>query len=418
MTYQAVVAKIATFKHPDPEVNRIQCGFVCGSQVIVSLETKDGELGVFFPSDGQLSEEFAKANDLIARKDADGNKVGGYFDDKRRVRGQNFRGVKSEGFWVPLSYFAFTKFDLTKVKEGDMFDELGGVKICNKYFTKATLAAIGTKKKIKFNVDMPEHGETTQFRFIQVKPGSVIHVTEKEHGTSFRYGNVMTYTPYTKLIDKVMKFLGFIKGDYIEKRAYVLGTRRAILPKATEYDFGGGFYGNGDPYTIAPKQLYGKLMDDEIVYGEVVGYLKTGAALFSQNTEKLPEIKKQYGKDMIFSYGNVQGSARLRVYRITQHGRELTHFEMVKRCEQLGVETVKFIESIVFDGNRDALNARIASLLEGPSLVDIRHMREGVCLRIENEDGIKIVKAKSWSFGVLEGYLKDNAEYVDAEEVA
>lgn len=413
---QAIVTKISIAPHPNAD--KIQVGYCYATQVIVSLETKEGDLGVYFPSDLQLSEDFAKANDLIARKDENGNKVGGYFDEKRRVRAQNFRGVKSEGFWVPLSYFEFTKFDLSKLKEGDMFDELGGVPICNKYFTKATLSAIRGQKKIKFNVDMPEHGETTQFRFIQVKPGSVIHVTEKEHGTSFRYGNVMTYTPYTHWWDKVKKFFGLIKGDYKEQRAYVLGTRRAILPKVNEYEYGGGFYGNGDPYTIAPKQLYGKLMEDEIVYGEVVGYLKTGAALFSQNTEKLPEIKKKYGKDMIFSYGNVQGEARLRVYRITQKGRDLTHFEMVHRCNQLGVETVKFMDTLVFDGDRDALNAKIASMLEGPSLVDPRHMREGVCLRIENEDGIKIVKAKSWSFGILEGYLKDNADYVDAEEIA
>lgn len=417
MSYQAYIAKIATSPHPNAD--KLQVGFVCGAQVIVGLDTQDGELGVYFPSDGQLSKEFAEANDLVVRKDDQGNKIGGgYFDDKRRVRAQNFRGVKSEGFWVPLSYLAFTKFDLTKLKEGDAFEKLGDVPICNKYWTKATQAAIAGKKKIKFNVDMPEHGETTQFRFIQVPRDAVIHVTEKEHGTSFRYGNVMTHTPVTNKLHKFWRWCRGIKSDFISRREYVLGTRRAILPKVGELEYGGGFYGNGDPYTIAPKLLYGKLKDNEIIYGEVVGYLKTGSPLFTQDTEKLPEIKKLYGKTMEFSYGCIQGESRLRVYRIVQNGRDLTWYEVQARCQELGVETVKHMETIAYTGDRDALNATIATMLEGPSLVDERHMREGVCLRIESKEGMKIVKAKSWSFGVLEGYLKDNENYVDAEEIA
>lgn len=417
MSYQAYIARIKTSPHPNAD--RLQVGFVCGAQVIVGLDTEDGELGLYFPSDGQLSKEFAEANDLVVRKDENGNKLNNaYFDEKRRVRAQGFRGVKSEGFWVPLSYLNFTKYDVTKLKEGDSFDTLGGIPICNKYFTKATQAAIAGKKKIKFNVDMPEHGETTQFRFVMVPRDAVIHVTEKEHGTSFRYGNVMTHSPYTSWWDKLRKKLGLLKGDYRSERKYVLGTRRAILPKTSELDYGGGFYGNGDPYTIAPKKLYGKLKEDEIIYGEVVGYLQTGASLFSQNTSKLPEIQKQYGTDMTFSYGCVEGEARLRVYRIVQSGRELSWYEVQARCRELGVETVLFMETLVYKGDRDELNAKIATMLEGPSLVDPRHMREGVCLRIESPEGIKIVKSKSWSFGVLEGYLKDNETYVDAEEIA
>lgn len=417
MSYVAYVAKISTSPHPNAD--RLQVGFVCGAQVIVGLDTQNGELGVYFPSDGQLSTEFATANDLVARKDDQGNKIGGgYFDEKRRVRAQGFRGVKSEGFWMPLKALEFTKYDLYKLKEGDSFDTLGNVPICNKYFTKATQAAIGTKKKVKMYADFPEHTDTTQFRFIQVPKGAVIYVTEKEHGTSVRYGNVMVHKPVTGWWNKLKRKLGLLKTEYTSQREYILGTRRAILPKTSELDFGGGYYGNGDPYTLAAQKLHGKLKDDEIVYGEIVGFLKTGSPLFTQNTDKLPEIKKLYGKDMVFSYGCVEGTAKFRVYRITQGGRELTHNELEARCEQLGVDMVHFVEAFVYDGDRDALNARIAAHLEGASAVDPRHMKEGVCLRIESKEGIRIVKAKSWSFGILEGYLKDDNNYVDLEEVA
>lgn len=415
--YQAVIAKISTAPHPNAD--RLQIGYVCGSRVIVGLDTKDGEVGVFFLSDGQLSNEYANANDLVIRKDENNVKIGGgYFDEKRRVRAQNFRGVKSEGLYMPLKSLEFTGYDLSKLKVGDMFDELNKIPICNKYYTKATLNAIknGKRTSKKWLVDMPEHYDTAQFRFVHIPEGSVIHISEKEHGTSVRYGNVLVKRDKSLLGKLWAKLTG---GSTVSERyEYVLGTRRALLPKTNEYEFGGGYYGNGDPYTLAPSKLYGKLKEGEIIYGEVVGYLKTGAPLFTQNTKHLKDIKSAYGEDMVFSYGCVEGNARLRVYRITQNGRDLSWFEIQNRCEELGVETVHHIETLVFDGDRNALNAKVEALLEGQSFLDHRHIREGVCLRVENKDTLRSCKAKSWTFGVLEGYIKSDDNYVDLEEIA
>lgn len=414
MAYTAYIVKLRTAPHPNAD--RLQVGFVSGSQVVVGMDTKDGDLVVYFPTDGQLSPEYCKANDLISYKDEDGNKKGGYFDEKRRVKSQNFRKVRSEGFVMPLSSLAFTGYDLSKLKEGDSFDELNKVPICNKYFTKATLNAMGQKKKTKAYVDMPEHYDTAQFRFVQVPTGAVLYFTEKEHGTSVRYGNVMTYKPVTNWFHKLWRKVRGLD-DMIADRQYVLGTRRAILPKQDEHTFGGGYYGNGDPYDIAAHKLHGKLKDDEIVYGEIIGYLKTGSPLFIQNTSELPDLKKQYGENVPFSYGCVEGGAKFRVYRITQNGRELSYHEVIARCQQLGVDTCYDMGAMIYDGDRDALDAKVASMLEGPSHLDDRHMREGICIRIESPEGIRIVKAKSWSFGVSEGFIKTNDAYVDLEEV-
>lgn len=410
MSYNAIVSKIKVAPHPNAD--RLQLGYVRGARVVVSLETQDDQLGVFFPADGQISAEFATAHDLVARKDAQGNRAGGFFETNRRVRAQNLRGVRSEGFWVPLSYFEFTGYDVTQLTEGMEFDTLNKIPICNKFYTKATLSVINGKKRVRFNVDMPEHGETAQFRFVDVPTGAYVSVSEKEHGTSFRYGYVDTFTP-RKWWQRL-----FSRSEYVIKKEYVLGTRRAILGKKNEQEFTGGYYGNGDPYTIAPAKLHGKLKPNEIVYGEVVGFLKIGAALFTQNAAKLPDVKKQYGENVVFKYGCLPGESKLKVYRIVQDGRDLSRFEIERRCEELGVEMVRELDSLVFDGDRDALNARVEALLEGPSTFDDSHLREGVCLRIESPHGIRIVKAKSWTFGVLEGYIKDDENYVDAEEVA
>jgi len=60
----------------------------------------------------------------------------------------------------------------------------------------------------------------------------------------------------------------------------------------------------------------------------------------------------------------------------------------------------------------------VETLVNGPSTITTSHIREGVVVRVENEFGVERYKHKSFTFGVLEGYLKDNAKYVDREEAA
>ena len=73
---------ITTLKnvHKHSNADRLQIGECFGNSVIVSLDYVEGQLGVYFPVDGQLSEEFCKVNDLVRRKDENGNPCGGYLD--------------------------------------------------------------------------------------------------------------------------------------------------------------------------------------------------------------------------------------------------------------------------------------------------------------------------------------------------
>lgn len=54
-------------KHPNAD--RLQIAIIFGASVIVDLKTKVGDLGVYFPIDLQLSEEYCRENDLVRRKD-------------------------------------------------------------------------------------------------------------------------------------------------------------------------------------------------------------------------------------------------------------------------------------------------------------------------------------------------------------
>src|SRR6185369_6632315 len=100
--YEAIIAKLTNLR-PHSNADRLQLATVQGNQVVVGLDYTEGTLGIFFPTDGQLSMEFATANDLIARRDeTTGEKAGGFFDQNRRVRCQRFRGEKSDGYWCKL----------------------------------------------------------------------------------------------------------------------------------------------------------------------------------------------------------------------------------------------------------------------------------------------------------------------------
>lgn len=196
---KAIVARVYVNEHPNAD--RLLVGDVKGFTVVVSKETEDGQLGVFFPSDLSLSDEFCVANNLYPVYDSLGHRIGGGFIDpkNRRVRAQNFRGVKSEGLWVPLTYFNYflTKsqqhinayYDLQKT-EGFQFSELAGDIICEKWLNPETLKVIRANQKAgikqaKETRFLPMHPDTVQLKYYidKLPIGAKITFTEKLHGT-------------------------------------------------------------------------------------------------------------------------------------------------------------------------------------------------------------------------------------------
>ena len=130
--YAAYVTRIKNLrKHSNAD--RLLCGECFGNTVIVGLDTKPEELGVYFPVDGKLGTEYAVKNDLLRRKDENGKPAGGYLDpEKRNIKALKLRGEKSDGLFMPLSSLnGFT--DIAKLREGDVITILNGVTICEKY---------------------------------------------------------------------------------------------------------------------------------------------------------------------------------------------------------------------------------------------------------------------------------------------
>ena len=121
--------------NPHSNADRLQIATIFGASVIVDLSVKVGDLGVFFPIDLQLSEEYCNENNLVRKKDENGNNIGGYLDpDKRNIRAMKLRGEKSEGLFMPLESLRYT--GETKFEVGEKIDVLNGHEICRKYIPK------------------------------------------------------------------------------------------------------------------------------------------------------------------------------------------------------------------------------------------------------------------------------------------
>src|SRR5258708_352698 len=148
MNHSAIIAALEDVR-PHPNADRLMLANVLGYQIIVGLENHTGEMGLFFYPELALTEEYLIANDLIRRKDPiTGENKGGMFDKNGRVRQQKFRSEKSEGYWAPISSIGFTKYPGGFVL-GETFQEINGIKICDKYITRATQNAMSSSKQFK-----------------------------------------------------------------------------------------------------------------------------------------------------------------------------------------------------------------------------------------------------------------------------
>jgi len=138
MSYYAIVTALKNVrKHPNAD--RLQLASVFGNTICVDLTYTDGQLGVYFPTGGQLSVAFAEANNLLRKKDAEGNNIGGYMDpDKRNVAAIKLRGEKSDGLFLPLNSLE-TFGDISTLKAGDRIDVFNGTEICTKYIPKINI---------------------------------------------------------------------------------------------------------------------------------------------------------------------------------------------------------------------------------------------------------------------------------------
>ena len=410
--------------------DRLQCTEIFQNNVIVDLSYKVGQRCVFFPVDGQLSEEFANENNLVRKKDENGNNVGGYLDpNKCSISALRLRGEKSEGLLMPIE--TLSKYtDINQLKDGDQITVLNGVEICRKYIPKSNKKRNNgninskPKRKVKIRTTSPffeEHIDTQQLVYNQraFKEGDIIYITRKLHGTSGRTSNSLEITKKTR--NPILKKVFHLKDR--EKKEYhlVTGTRRTVI---NSFDKDTGYYGTHDfrkPYHDFFKD---KLPKGFEVFYEIVGWVDETTPIMSCCNNALvkdKEFSKKYGKETIFTYGCEPGTSDIYVYRMTMTNEdgvviELPTEEVMYWCDKLGVKFVPVLEKFIYTTWED-LNERCDKYLDIPEpLANGRHVVEGVVVRIDNRDKFTAYKKKSFAFKVLEGIIKDTADAPDMEE--
>lgn len=421
----AFITRIKNLKKHS-NADRLMVGECFGNQVIVSVDTKENDIGVYFAVDSQLSEEFCRANNLIRIIDENGNNVGGYLDpNKRNIRALKLRGEISDGLFLPLSSLSnFT--DIGLLKTGDCVDVLDGDVICQKYIPKRK--SISSSKIGKHNNKInlltypffEEHKDTAQYVFNRhrFKKGDIVTISLKMHGTSGR----TSYTTQRKLLkptwyNKVFVKCG-IKNPFKDVTKTVSGTRRVILS-----DFKGGYYGNDEFRKKYHDFFDGKLMAGETVYYEIVGYVEENKSIMPSCDNRKTKDKnfiKKYGERTLFHYGCPNGENEIYVYRMTFISPTGQLFEyptwlVQKRCEKMGVLMVPILKQMIFE-DIDTLNQDVDSLVFGEDPIGKTHIREGVVIRIENRNEFTAFKHKSFEFKLLEGIIKD-AGVMDIEEI-
>lgn len=403
--YEAYITTLKNVrKHSNAD--RLQVAECFGNQVIVDLSYREGDIGIYFPTDGKLGKEFAEVNDLVRRKDENGNDAGGYLEpEKRNIKAIKLRGEKSDGLFLPLT--SLEKFcDISKLKVGDRITTLNGKLICEKYVPKTNRSrnssinnkSIKKKKEVEYPL-FKEHVDTEQldYNLNQFNKGDLCYITLKMHGTSQRTANLPKQNNknwFTKLKDKYLK----------TKYDTVTGTRRVVLE-----NFDKGFYGNDAFRRMYHDWFKDKLQKGEEVYYEVVGYVNENTPIMPDGNNKKIQDKefiKQYGDKTRFSYGCEEGFNNIYVYRMTmtnEDGYTVEYpWELVKtRCEEMGVNYVPEFEKFFYKTEADLLK-RVNKYLDITDPVGKTHISEGIVVRIDNKKNFKAYKKKGFFFKVLE----------------
>lgn len=429
---------------PHSNADRLQIATFFGNDVIVDLSVKEGDIGVYFPSDLQLSNEYCNANNLVRRKDENGNNIGGYLDpDKRNIKALKLRGEKSDGLYMPLSSFDFTGVDHSYFNVGDRFDKVKGIEICCKYIPRASKRSSNDSNRgnrVRKHSDpisplFKEHADTEQLAYNLgvFHEGDLIEITLKMHGTSQRTGYLPTLCGYKRtLLDRILRRSGAPIYDW----GYVSGTRRVVLGDWED----GGFYGSNKFREQHAKQFEGKLWKGETVYYEVVGFTDTGSSIMpSVKNSKIKdkEFSQMYGDETIFSYGCAPSESDFYVYRMTMTNEdgdvvEYTPDFMRYRCEQMGVKCVPvlwkgyiprdskdgqyMLKGVMYDSAGEWVKAMAERYYDGPDPIGKTHVREGVVVRIVDKPKFTAYKHKNFSFKVLEDLIKEEELVPDMEE--
>lgn len=416
--YCATIVKITKLIDLDNCDNVVHAN-IFGNLVVVSKDTKIDDIGIFFPVECKLSDEYLSKNNLFrhSEKNVDTTKVG-YFEDNGRIRAVKFRGNTSNGLFMPLGSLDFIKNKPT-LNLGDEFNEIDSINICEKYVIKRRESGRQNLSKSKEKLESKVidgqfnlHYDTEQLgkNIREVKPESLISITSKFHGTSAVVSNALV----KKQLNLFEKLLKLLKTNIIDKEYSMLySSRRVIKNEFFENKETSGFY-NDDIWGITANKIYPFIPKGMSIYYEIVGFTPSGQ-----------QIQKDY------DYGCEPNEHKIYIYRITNTNidgivQEYSAKQVQEWCENNGFNSVielyygyakDLFPEIKQDENwgENFIEKLREKYLEKQCTVCKNKVpNEGIVLRVDKL-GAKALKLKSFAF--LQKETKDlDKGNIDMEE--
>lgn len=328
--YCASVVELGKFV-PIENANAIQCAVIFGNSVIVSIDTQLSTKGLYFPLECKISSDFLSKHNLFRDKtlNADQDQVG-FFESNGRVRALRLRGTKSEGFFISFDALCDEYAGLRDIEVGTDFDHWNDKLICRKYVVREPQArkerqgrAIVMDRLIDNQFHLHVDTLHAKKNFNIIKPTDIISITDKLHGTSAVFANVLVKKKlnwFQRLLTKVFDLVDYEYGD-------VYSSRRVIKNKSLNPDVQSGYYGT-DIWGQYNEQLKHLIPEGVTLYGEIVGYTADKKLL-------------QPG----YAYNHEVGASSFYVYRITHTsmtGRvyEFSWGQIAEFCNKYGLKAV------------------------------------------------------------------------------
>lgn len=330
---------------------------VNGIEVVVRKDAvKEGQIMFFAPQETALNLKFLSVNNQfelgeyelnanaaeVRKLKAEGKteeakQLVGYFNKRGRVRAMKLRGIYSKGFLISQEMMAVYNPKVANLN----LEELVGTDfdmVDDELFIEVYIPFV-PKKKERSGIrgkDEPKYDRMIagQFAFhydtnplakeiARIQPDDVVTLSVKLHGTSVILGNVLVRMPkeihtrtewFNRLINNtycaIWPYLPKVLQRYEEVYDLVYSSRTVIKNQYINLKKTRDFY-EADVWGEYHDLLVGKIPQDMIVYGEIVGYL----------TDSDKMIQKDY------DYGCERGTNKLMLYRVTTRNADGTRRE-------------------------------------------------------------------------------------------
>lgn len=415
---------------------------VFGNDILTQKDADEKCLYLFFPAECAISSLYLQMNNEFRHTNLNMNPGAkpGFFEDTGRVKAIKFKGVISTGYIAPVNTLMYFDIDHTRLKEGDEFNSIDGMEICKKY--KVTRTQATTTKESRFNNKLKRFDKLVpnQFRFHegtshlaknlhQFQPEDIIVITDKWHGTSAVFSNVLIKKELT-WFERLLKKIGV---DVVTTRYDRLYSSRSVIKNQyintnIATNALGGFY-NEDIWGAVNKELEDKIEIGITIYGEIVGFLASGKAIQKGYDYGCLPPEREFVRT-----GEDERRHKFVVYRITYtkpdgNVIEFSWQQIKDYCKKYSLEYVKELyygKSVHLVWDEPAVNVEhwrnsffnflSSYYLEG----DCKHCvnkvpAEGICVRIDGRENYMTFKLKSKRF--LEGESKQLDEEAKSGEV-